>query len=93
MSRIPKLYSEIYSDELYNFTESEYDEVMQASAVEDEDWQGYAEWSRELEQSAWCGAKAINTAYGQVLVKKACEHSTCGHSKCERGLRIGGIEI
>jgi hypothetical protein len=56
--------------------------------------EGYGEWADELqreldEQAAWQGAKEFNG----VLKKKACEHTSCPHFSCERGLRIGGIEI
>ena len=47
MSEYTKFDSEIYSEELYSVSEQEYDEVMQASAVDD-GWQGYNEWSQEL---------------------------------------------
>ena len=52
-------------------------------------WNGYNEWSTELDADAWQGSRQV----GDVLVKKACEHKACGHFRCERGLRIGGIEI
>ena len=88
MSEYTKFDAEIYSEDLQPVTESEYDEVMRLMAEE-----GYQEWSEqletELEASAWRGSKAING----VLIKKACEHPTCSHYKCERGLRMGGIEI
>ena len=38
----------VYSEELFDFTEEEYAAVMKDSA--DVIWQGYAEWSQELEQ-------------------------------------------
>jgi len=41
------------------------------------------------ERAAWKGAQS----FSGVLIKKACEHSGCPHFRCERGLRIGGIEI
>jgi hypothetical protein len=83
MSGYTKFDSEIYSEELHAVTESEYDEVMA------DDWQGYPEWSSEVEADAWRGSKQV----GQLLIKKACEHPACGHFKCERDLRIGGIAI
>jgi len=54
-----------------------------------DDWEGYEDWSTELEAKAWRGSKQV----GQLLIKKACEHSACGHFKCERDLRIGGIQV
>jgi len=83
MSEYIKFDSEIYSEELYSLTESEYDEVMA------DDWQGYGEWSTELEANAWRGSKQV----GDVIIKKACEHTACGHFRCERDLRIGGIAV
>ena len=40
--------SNVYSEELFTVSEAEYDEVMQAIA-EESDWQGYEEFSQELE--------------------------------------------
>ena len=78
-----------YSEESYPVTESEHDDVMRLMAEE-----GYHDFSIELEQQldeqeAWNGSKQSN----EVLIKKACEHRQCSHFRCERGLRIGGIEI
>ena len=83
MSEYIKFDSEIYSEEIFSVTESEYDEVMA------DDWDGYSEWSTELEAKAWRGSKQV----GQLLIKKACEHSACGHFRCERDLRVGGIAV
>jgi hypothetical protein len=89
MSEYTKFDSEIYSEESYPITDSEHDEVMRLMADE-----GYHEFSIELEQQldeqqAWNGSKR----FSEVLIKKACEHRQCSHFKCERSLRIGGIEI
>jgi uncharacterized protein YozE (UPF0346 family) len=89
MTSIPKFDSEIYSEESYPVTESEYDEVTRLMAEE-----GYLEFSVELEQQldeqkAWKGSKQFN----EVLIKKACEHTTCPHTRCAKAQRIGGIEI
>ena len=88
MSGYNKFDTERYSEELFAVTESEHDEVMRLMADE-----GYQEWSEELESqlegSAWRDAKNV----AGVLIKKACEHSTCSHYKCERGLRMGGFEL
>jgi hypothetical protein len=46
MSSIDNFLSEVYSEELYSISESEYDEVMSASAV---DYDGYEEWSEDVE--------------------------------------------
>jgi hypothetical protein len=45
------------------------------------------------QQSAWKEAKQVKAETGAILIKKACEHVTCPHFKCERSVRIGGIEI
>ena len=89
MSGYTKFDSEIYSEESYPVTESEHDEVMRLMAEE-----GYHDFSLELEQQldeqeAWQGSKQIN----EILIKKACEHSDCPHTRCVKSLRVGGIEI
>ena len=85
MSGYNKFDSERYSEELFSVTEEEHDAVMA------EMWQGYEQWSEELENEsdAWRGAKD----FSGVLIKKACEHPACSHYKCERGLRMGGFEL
>ena len=90
MTRIPKFDSEIYSEEIAPITsESEYDEVMSLMAEVEEGFQAYDEWSRENEASAWRGSKEING----ILIKKACEHTSCPHTRCAKAVRVGGIEI
>jgi hypothetical protein len=86
MSDYTKFDAEVYSEELYSVTESEHDEVMRLMAEE-----GYQEWSEELESEsdAWRDAKHVSG----VLIKKACEHPSCSHFKCERGLRRGGMDL
>jgi hypothetical protein len=84
MSGYNKFDSEIYSEETYPVTESEHDEVMRLMADE-----GYHDWSEQLESEAWRSAKNV----AGVLIKKACEHPSCSHFKCERGLRVGGFEL
>jgi len=83
MSEYIKFDSEIYSEEIFPVTEQDHDAVMA------DDWDGYGEWSSELEANAWRGSKQV----GQLLIKKVCEHPACGHFKCERDLRIGGIQV
>ena len=89
MSEYTKFDSEIYSEESYTVTESEQDEVMRLMADE-----GYHEFSIELEQhldeqQAWQGSKPVSG----ILIKKACEHTSCPHTRCAKAMRIGGIEI
>ena len=87
MPEYTKFDAERYSEELFNVTEEEHDAVMA------EMFEGYDEWSQELEQNAereaWRGAKNVSG----VLIKKACEHPACSHFKCERGLRRGGMDL
>ena len=87
MTSISKFDSEIYSEELYSVSEQEYDEVMQANAV-DEGWQGYSEWSQELEQG-----QIIDTPRGQILINRDCSHAACKTTQCERDVRVGGIAV
>ena len=89
MSEYKTFLENVYSDELIIVDPDEFDEVQRLMAKE-----GYHEFSIELEQQldeqqAWRSSKKFST----VLIKKACEHHSCSHFKCERGLRIGGIEI
>ena len=61
MASIPNYLSEVYSEDLYSITESEFDEVINTPAVEGEDWAGYEDWSMALEQQKqWDGAKEVN---------------------------------
>ena len=87
MSEYTKFDSEIYSEELYSVSEQEYDEVMQASAVDD-GWQGYSEWSAELEQG-----QIVNTPNGEILINRDCSHKTCLSTRCDKDVRVGGIAI
>jgi hypothetical protein len=89
MTSILNFESNVYSEELYSVTEQEFDEVMQAIAEESQGFQGYGEWSQEIEIEAWKGSKEVSG----LLIKKACEHSTCPHTRCAKAVRIGGIEI
>ena len=41
------------------------------------------------EKSAWNGSKELNG----ILIKKSCEHLDCPHTKCEKSIRVGGIEV
>jgi hypothetical protein len=79
----------VYSEELHQVNEAEHDEVMMLMAEDETGWQGYGEWAADVESAAWSGAKEFNG----VLVKKACEHRNCPHTRCAKAVRIGGIEI
>ena len=80
--------STVYSEELFaDISEADYAEVMNASAVEDE-WQGYSEWSQELEQG-----QIVNTPRGQILINRDCSHKTCLSTRCDKDVRVGGIAV
>ena len=80
--------SEVYSEDLFaGISEDDYREVMSASAVDD-GWQGYSEWSQELEQG-----QIVNTTHGEILINKECAHPACRTTRCERDVRVGGIAV
>ena len=87
MTSILNFESNVYSEELYSISEQEFDEVMQANVVDD-DWQGYSEWSDELDR-----ASIVNTPHGEILIKKECSHSTCRTTRCEKGATYQGMAI
>ena len=89
MSEYTKYLENVYSDELITVDPDEFDEVQRLTAEE-----GYHEFSIELghqldEQQSWNGSKQFSEAF----IKKACEHSSCPHTRCAKAVRIGGIEI
>jgi hypothetical protein len=71
--------SSVYSEEIYPFTESDYDEVMT------EGWQGYSKWSRELEQVRVVAESENFIAYSDGTVRHKPEPTSNG--------RLGGIEL
>ena len=80
--------SNVYSEELFaGISEADYAEVTSASAVDD-GWQGYAEWSTELEQG-----EVIETQHGAILMNRDCNHAACKSTRCDKDTRIGGISI
>jgi hypothetical protein len=88
MTSINNFETSVYSEELFaGISEADYAEVMQASAVDD-GWQGYGEWSQELEQG-----ERVNTPHGQILINRDCSHTTCKTTRCERGATYEGIAI
>jgi len=88
MTSINTFESNVYSEELFaGISEADYNEVMQASAVDD-GWQGYSEWSIKLEQG-----EIIDTPRGQILINKECAHPSCRTTRCERGATYQGIAI
>ena len=88
MTTLSNYLTEVYSEELFaGISEADYAEVMQASAVDD-GWQGYREWSTELEQG-----QVVDTPRGQILVNRDCSHAACRSTRCERDVRVGGIAV
>jgi hypothetical protein len=86
----------VYSEELYaGVSESDYAEVMAADAVED-GWQGYSDWSAELEQAAFEQEQekraTVNTSNGSMLIKRECSHRGCGF-QCGKAESYAGIAI
>jgi hypothetical protein len=51
MTSISNFESDVYSEEIYSVSEQEFDEVMQMMADEQSGFEGYGEWSAELEQT------------------------------------------
>jgi hypothetical protein len=49
MTSISNFESNVYSEELFNVTESDYNEVMQMMAEESAEFEGYNEWSLSLD--------------------------------------------
>jgi len=85
MTSILSFESEVYSEESFNFIESDFNEVMSASAVDD-DWQGYGEWSNELESGLLIVAESENfIAYSNGTVRHRPEPKSNG--------RLEGIEL
>ena len=88
MTSILTFESNVYSEELFaGISEADYDEVMVASAVDD-GWQGYSEWSQELEQG-----QIVDTPRGQILINRDCSHTTCKTTRCDKGATYQGIAI
>jgi hypothetical protein len=88
MTTLSNYLSEVYSEELFaGISEADYNEVMTAPTVED-GWQGYSEWSQELEQGM-----VIDTPRGQILINRDCSHAACLTTRCEKGATYQGIAI
>ena len=87
MTILKNYLSEVYSEELFaGISEADYNEVMNAST--EDGWQGYSEWSVELEQG-----EVIETQHGAILINRSCSHVACKTTKCERGATYQGIAI
>ena len=77
MSEYTKFDSQIHSEELFQVSESEHDEVMQMIAAESDGFAGYSEWSVELESENF------------IVRNGKIEHKPQPPSQG----RIGGIEL
>lgn len=49
MTSISNFESNVYSEEIFSVSESDYDEVMMMMAEEAEEFEGYSEWSLSLD--------------------------------------------
>jgi hypothetical protein len=79
----------VYSDEFIPDHLEDIEDVQKLMADE-----GYHDFSIEIEQEldeqeAWQGSKR----FSGILIKKACEHTSCPPTRCAKSQRIGGIEI
>jgi len=77
-----------YSEEIYSVSEQEFDEVMQMMAEDESGFEGYGEWSQELEQG-----QIVKTAHGPILINRDCSHKDCRTTQCEKGASYQGIAI
>jgi hypothetical protein len=84
MTSILNFESNVYSEELYSVSEQEYDEVMAANAANN-GWQGYSEWSRDLEQVRVVAESENFIAYSDGTVRHKPEPKSNG--------RLEGIEL
>ena len=88
MTSINNFESNVYSEELHAVSESEYDEVMQAMADAQGSFEGYVEWSQELEQGT-----ITDTPHGPILINRDCSHKECTTTRCMKGATFQGIAI
>jgi hypothetical protein len=88
MTSISNFESNVYSEELHLVSESEYDEVMQAMAEQSTGFEGYGEWSQELEQG-----EIVKTSHGPILINRDCAHKECTTTRCSKGSAYQGIAI
>ena len=88
---------QIHCEEAFTSDPAELNEVNRLMAEPEPEWDGYSQWSEELEASAWQGAQAVSTPHGPVMVKPQCErtgaHRDCAIYKCERAHREGGFDL
>ena len=82
MTSISRFDSSVQCEEFYNIDPAEMAEVLAAPAV-DEDWQGYADWSEQVEREAAPSTLYIDPKDGKV--KQIPEPKSLG--------RVDGIEL
>jgi hypothetical protein len=82
MTSINRFDTAVHCEEVFTIDPEEMAEVLAAPAVED-DWQGYSEWSGDVEASLASSTLYIDPKDGKV--KQIPEPPSKG--------RIGGIEI
>ncbi|MCI0490794.1 MAG: hypothetical protein L0229_29730 [Blastocatellia bacterium] len=81
-------------EEVFTTDLAELAELQSLMAAPDEDFEGYPDWSEEIEADRWAGAVPVETSHGPVLIKKACEHTRCPLTLCLRSdLRLEGFDI
>jgi hypothetical protein len=78
----------IYSEEIHSVSEQEFDEVMQMIGAENDAFEGYGEWSQELEQGT-----VTETQHGSILINRDCSHKECTTTRCMKGATYQGIAI
>jgi hypothetical protein len=78
----------IYSEEIYSVSEQEFDEIMQMMADESGDFEGYGQWSQEIEQG-----EVVKTSHGPILINCDCSHKECTTTRCMKGATFQGIAI
>jgi hypothetical protein len=88
MTSISNFESNVYSEELHTVSESEYDEVMSLMAEDESGFEGYGEWSQELEQGT-----ITDTPHGPILINRDCAHRECTTTRCMKGASYQGIAI
>jgi hypothetical protein len=88
MTSISNFESNVYSEEMMTISETEYDEVMQMMAEDESGFEGYGEWSQELEQGT-----ITETQHGPILINRDCAHRECTTTRCMKGASYQGIAI
>ena len=82
---IDRFLSEVYSEELHQVSEAEFDEVMRLAAQDDEsEWAGYDEWSEHVEAAFTEGDVENFTVQEGAIFHKP---------QPQRGPFIAGVEV